>query len=264
MLYTCETELTFKRHVMASDTRPPNGGFFIIGVKILNLFIYTDESGVFDKNNNEYFVFGGIIYLSKEERDKGKYKYINVEKTLKHKYSNIELKASILSNKDKGKIFRSLNDTVKFATIVNQELVKDEIFHHKKSKQRFLDYIYKRLIKELLIKLSENGKLKLTDINNIYINCDEHTTSTDGKYELREALEAELKIGTFNFQYTCFYKPICEQLKSLEVKFLDSNKESLIRAADIVCNRVYYFATKRDVRDLKDKVIIFEYRKDYN
>nr|DAY90842.1 MAG TPA: hypothetical protein [Caudoviricetes sp.] len=30
-LYTHETELTFKRHVMSSDMGPPIGGFFITG-----------------------------------------------------------------------------------------------------------------------------------------------------------------------------------------------------------------------------------------
>jgi len=29
-LYTCETELTFKRYVISSDTRPPFGGYFIM------------------------------------------------------------------------------------------------------------------------------------------------------------------------------------------------------------------------------------------
>jgi len=47
-LYTCETELTFKRHVMSSVTRPPYGGFLIRRCK-MNIYIYSDESGVFDK-----------------------------------------------------------------------------------------------------------------------------------------------------------------------------------------------------------------------
>lgn len=38
-LYTREIELTFKRYVISSTTRPPSGGFFVIrGIR--NEFIY--------------------------------------------------------------------------------------------------------------------------------------------------------------------------------------------------------------------------------
>ena len=39
MLYTCETELTFKRHVMSSDAGPPFGGFFYYKGKNMDLFV---------------------------------------------------------------------------------------------------------------------------------------------------------------------------------------------------------------------------------
>ena len=29
----------------------------------MELHIYSDESGVFDKNHNDYFVFAGVIFL---------------------------------------------------------------------------------------------------------------------------------------------------------------------------------------------------------
>lgn len=35
----------------------------------MDLFIYSDESGVFDKIHNEIFVYGGLIFLGKEEKD---------------------------------------------------------------------------------------------------------------------------------------------------------------------------------------------------
>jgi len=35
----------------------------------MRIFIYSDESGVFDKKHNDLFVYGGIILLSKEQRD---------------------------------------------------------------------------------------------------------------------------------------------------------------------------------------------------
>ena len=35
----------------------------------MNIFVYSDESGVFDVKHNEIYVFAGVVYLSKEDRD---------------------------------------------------------------------------------------------------------------------------------------------------------------------------------------------------
>ena len=35
----------------------------------MNLFVYSDESGVFDHKHNDLFVFGGLVFLSKEDKD---------------------------------------------------------------------------------------------------------------------------------------------------------------------------------------------------
>lgn len=37
----------------------------------MNIFVYADESGVFDRTHNNVFVFGGLIFLGKDERDEG-------------------------------------------------------------------------------------------------------------------------------------------------------------------------------------------------
>ena len=33
----------------------------------MNLYIYSDESGVFDKVHNDIYVYGGVLFLSKED-----------------------------------------------------------------------------------------------------------------------------------------------------------------------------------------------------
>ena len=35
----------------------------------MDLFIFSDESGVFDKAHNEIFVYGGLIFLGKHQKD---------------------------------------------------------------------------------------------------------------------------------------------------------------------------------------------------
>lgn len=37
----------------------------------MNIYVYSDESGVFDKEHNEYFVFGGLILLEQETKKFG-------------------------------------------------------------------------------------------------------------------------------------------------------------------------------------------------
>ena len=58
MLYTCGTELTFKWHVMSSAIGSHIVAFFLQkGAKTMDVYIYSDESGVFDYVHNDYFVF---------------------------------------------------------------------------------------------------------------------------------------------------------------------------------------------------------------
>ena len=33
----------------------------------MDIYVYSDESGVFDINHNEYYVYGGVIFLNKNE-----------------------------------------------------------------------------------------------------------------------------------------------------------------------------------------------------
>lgn len=123
----------------------------------MDLYIYSDESGVFDYKNNEYFVFGGVIYLSKDSKDNSIRKYKAIEKELREK-SNVEkgeLKATRLKSKHKRRLFNSLGDTYKFAIIIKESRVNVGIFNNKKSKQRYLDYAFKIGLKRALGNLIE-------------------------------------------------------------------------------------------------------------
>lgn len=46
----------------------------------MNIYVYSDESGVFDKEHNDYFVFGGRILLGTEDKENWSRKYFSVEK----------------------------------------------------------------------------------------------------------------------------------------------------------------------------------------
>lgn len=120
----------------------------------MNIFVYSDESSVFfDKAHNDIFVFGGLILLGKEEKEICARKYCHAESVIRKNATcckHVELKASMLSGKEKGKLFRALNSFYKFAVVVHQKQVLDRIFESKKDKQRYLDFAYKVAIKRAL------------------------------------------------------------------------------------------------------------------
>ncbi|MDD7428958.1 MAG: DUF3800 domain-containing protein [Oscillospiraceae bacterium] len=219
--------------------------FIVIGGVALNIFVYSDESGVFDKVHNDVFVFGGLIFLDKSSKDIYCRKYAAAENVI---YSSgtmkkdQEIKAARISNKEKNKLYRSLNKCYKFGIVINEKKVLDRIFDGKKDKQRYLDYAYKIGIKRAFQSMITDGLIYAGDVENIYFYVDEHTTATNGRYELREALELELKNGTYNLEYSCYYKPLFSKVKNVDVRFCNSASVTLVRAADIVANKVYHIS----------------------
>lgn len=226
----------------------------------MNIFVYSDESGVFDKRHNKYFIYGGLIFLSKDEKDNAIRLYKNAEKILReNKYKNLnnfELKACKIKNKEKSQLYRALNKFIKFSIIVDQEKVLDRIFKSKKDKQRYLDYAYKIGLKNIFKTLIGAKKIDPKEVENMYFYVDEHTTATNGKYELQEALENEFKSGTYNCTYDYYFEPIFKEIKTLEVKFCNSSSVTLIRAADIIANRVYYHTCTGILEQIETKILI--------
>jgi len=210
----------------------------------MDIYVYSDESGVFDNKHNKYFVFGGLVFLGKDEKMIAERKYIKAENDIRNSdkinLNTKELKACLISNNQKGKLYRSLNRMHKFGVIVEQHRVNQNIFNSKKDKQRYLDYVYKIAVKRYFEKLIRDDELNPEDVENIYFSVDEHTTATNGCYELREGLEKELKNGTYNRSYSTFFPPIFPNAKNVMVYFCNSAKKTLIRPADIVANNIYH------------------------
>ncbi|MBQ7756323.1 MAG: DUF3800 domain-containing protein [Oscillospiraceae bacterium] len=226
----------------------------------MNLFVYSDESGVFDNKHEKFFVFGGLILTNKNDKDILSRKYIKAEKCLRYKYPfTKELKATHISNSDKGKLFRSLNSCYKFAVVIRINEVNNKIFDHKKDKQRYLDYAYKIALKNALLDMEKKGLIQLSNVDNLYIFTDEHTTATNGLYELKESIEQEFKRGTFNYNYMIHYPPIIPRLQSVKLKYCNSETVTLVRAADIIANKVYYKAKKNKIEDIITEKFFVKY-----
>ena len=215
----------------------------------MNIFIYSDESGVFDREHNRFFVFGGIMFLSSESLEICARKYSKAEKDVRN-HGNIseesEAKASNISNADKGKLFRALNNQIRFGVIIDEEKINEHIWRSKKDKQRYLDYAYKIAVKRCFEHLISLGCIDSEKVENLFFYVDEHTTATNGRYELREALEQEFKNGTFNHNWMNYYPPIFPNLHTVKLQFCNSSSTLLIRAADIVANKIFFYAKSNE------------------
>lgn len=261
VLYTREIELTFKRHVMLPNTRAAFGRLFIT-YRLLkrlfmnNIFVYSDESGVFDKVHNDYFVFGGLIFVSKNERDIFTRKYRKAEEDIRRIESlgrDVEIKATTISNRSKGKLFRSMNQIEKFGIVVKQKEIYDGIFKFKKSKQRYLDWAFKFAVKNKLNIMIKKKVIVPEEIDNIYFFVDEHNTATDGIYELQESIEHEFKFGNYCYEKNIHHPPLFDNLKDVKVEYCNSKTKTLVRASDIVANRLYYMARINDYSGARGK-----------
>ena len=114
-----------------------------------------------------------------------------------------------------------------------------------------MDYVYKIAVKRALQNMIQRNLIVKNDVERMFFYVDEHTTATNGRYELKEGLEQEFRYGTYNTNYSIYYEPIFPSLKELKLEYCNSSPKSLIRAADIVANNVYHKAvTDQDIWEI--------------
>lgn len=215
----------------------------------MELHIYSDESGVFDKNHNNFFVFAGVIFSDPNNIKDSEKSYQNTENKIKKKLAlnnNFELKATMLNFNQKRKLLRSIKNNFNFVVLINQEEIYDRIFIDKKTKQRYLDYAYKIGIKKALLNLAKNKVIDLNNVDYLKIFCDEHTTATNAIHDLQTSIFREFKIGIEKFEYNLITPPLLPNLKNVNVAYLNSKSKILIRYADILANTTFniYRSTK--------------------
>ena len=86
------------------------------------------------------------------------------------------------------------------------------------------------------------GSIFFDDPAEFDIVLDERTTATNGKYELEEGLLQEFKEGSYDQTFSEYYPPLFPNTKSLSLSLADSKHKLLVRAADIIANRIYFEA----------------------
>lgn len=223
--------------------------FFIF----MDIYIYSDESGVFDYIHNKYFVFGGLICFGEKHKEALSRKYTSIENNLKdhfEMFKDIEIKGSNCRRRTRQRIYRSFNNEFKFGVVIYEKEVLKTIFADVKTRQRYLDYAYKIVLKKLFETMMNNKAIEAYEVRNIYIYADDHITATNGIYELEESILQEFKYGIYNRTWNEFFPPILPYLKEIKVKFCDSKNTTLVRAADFIANNLYH-----NVRDNNGNIL---------
>ena len=206
---------------------------------MIDLYVYVDESGVFDKAHNDTFVYGGVIYTDLQEKTLAERRYRAIENRLRKngKYKDCpELKASILDNKDKRNIFSSING-YRFAVVIKQKKLSDRVFSSMRNKEDYLNSAFLSALKDSMIGLMRIGELSHGDEVRMHLEVDERPTATNGRISLSETICKEFREGTISLGK--HYPPILPNILSVDVRHRKSEATTLIRAADIVVNRVY-------------------------
>ena len=124
-------------------------------MNVTHIYVFSDESGVFDQINNDTFVYGGIIFTDLQEKNLAERRYRSVETRLRKnaKYKTMpELKASKLDVKDKRNLLSSIKDKgYRFAVVIKQKQLSKKVFANPKTKERYLDWAFKLGLKEAVL-----------------------------------------------------------------------------------------------------------------
>lgn len=225
------------------------------------LYIYSDESGVFDQAHYDLFVYGGLLFPSKEIRERARQTYDKTEKSIRSKkQSQEELKGSTLSPEDNLKLLHTLDPYLKFACLIDQKAVSASMFRDKKTKQRYLDYVFEDGLRNVIDQLIHKNALSQSNISAVNVAFDRHTVATNNAYELTEGLETELALGSCDFaRNECLQALFPSAKGKVAFRFGESDKEILIRAADVVCHHVFVEVQRGNSLDNLPNLVIAHY-----
>lgn len=211
---------------------------------IQTINIYMDDSGKLTTKEH-YTVFGGLVFVESPEKIKFANKYKKIIKGIKCEYCKgnecnkncPEIKSMIIEASHRRRLLNLCKNYKTFALIINNDDVYDSIKTRKESRGRYIDYAQKLMVKDIVLKLIRGNIIEPNKKVKINLNIDQQTTKSNGYYNLKEGIYEELVHGIRNFDYGIFYPPILKELE-LNVKYIDSKKNYLIQAADLIAGSV--------------------------
>lgn len=229
------------------------------------IYINLDDSGKLTKKE-KISVYAGVIFLSKEEKDKFITQYRKIINEIKCSYCGQtkgsctkkckEIKNTNIQKGHKRRVMNYLKNYYKIALVIDNSKVYKSIIANKSSKGRYIDYTIRRLIKSTIEKLIIDKKIDPNKNVRLIINIDEQSTKSNGYYNLKDGLIEELTKGISNFNYDVIYPKILYGKLEILLSYQDSGKSYLVQASDLIAG-----TTRRKVLDNpKDTLDFLEHK----
>lgn len=211
------------------------------------VYINLDDSGKLS-SKELISVYGGIIFFSKNEKDKFITQYRSIINSIKCNYCNNckdncnkkcpEVKNINIKASDKRRIMNYLKRYYVVALVIQNACIFDYIISDKASKGRYVDYTMRRLIKEVIKDIINKKKIDSHKPVKLIINIDQQATKSNGYYNLKDGLKEELIHGIRNFDYQKKFKPVLFSNLDLLLNYQDSLKSYVIQASDLLAGSI--------------------------
>lgn len=189
--------------------------------EVQEIYINLDDSGKLS-SKEDISVYGGVVFLSKKEKDKFITQYKKIINEVKCEYCKIcnhacpEIKNTNIKPEHKRWLMNYIKNYFVVGLIIENKKVYEEIL--------------KSLIKE--------GKIDPFKPIKIILNIDQQSTKSNGYYNLRDGILEELKYGISAYNYSVKRKKIVYSDLDILVTYQVSAKSYVIQAADLLAGTI--------------------------
>jgi len=214
--------------------------------EVQEVYINLDDSGKLT-TKEKISVYGGLVFLSKKEKDKFITQYRSIINNIKCNYCDKigscnkecpEIKNTNIEKNDKRRIMNYIKKYYVVALIIKNDNVYEHIKNSKAAKGRFVDYAIRRMIKEMIKSLIKCNSINPNKPIRLIINIDQQSTKSNGYYNLQDGLIEELKYGIINYNYASKINPIVYSDLDVKVSYQDSGKSYVVQAADLLAGTI--------------------------
>lgn len=234
------------------------------------IYINLDDSGKLT-SKEKVSCYGGIVFLSKDERAKFIVQYRSIIEQIRCSYCKCskrcknlcpEVKNHNIKSSHKRRLINLTKKNMTIGVVIDNKRIYKHILNDKASRGRYSDYCLKLLIKTLVKKLIINKRIDPYKPLKLIIDIDQQTTKSNGYYDLKNGIYEELKHGISNFNYARTFKPLLYSDLMITLMYKDSSKNYLIQASDLLAGTVRGIALKNypryDASNYKDfNLIVF-------
>jgi len=210
------------------------------------IYINLDDSGKLT-TKEQISVYGGLVFLSKTEKDKFITQYRSIINEIKCNYCKAknncnsvcpEIKNTNVKQNDKRRLMNYIKKYYVIALVIKNSNVYEHIIDSKAAKGRFIDYSIRRMIKEIIKSLINSRRIDPYKSIKLIINIDQQSTKNNGYYNLHDGLFEELKFGIVNYNYSTKINPIIFADLEIKVSYQDSGKSYVVQAADLLAGTI--------------------------